>query len=113
MPPAPVALLCSSIAWRSASLTAARTMSWSISTSSGSTASGSIASDLSSMSPVITTLTMPPPADASIRSSLSFSCAAIMSSCIFCACWSRAPRLGGWGIRTPLRLEAPRRRTLA
>ena len=61
-------------------------MSESISTSSGSTAAGSIATDLTSRSPEIFTVTMPPPADASTISSLSCSWAASMSCCIFCTC---------------------------
>ena len=74
-----------SCAARIPSLTAASTMSWSISTSSGSIASGSIVSSSSRRSPLILTLTMPPPALASTISSLSFSCASAMSACI---CWT-------------------------
>ena len=55
----------SSWAARIASLTAAWTRSWSISTSSGSTASGSMRSSRSCRSPLILTVTMPPPALAS------------------------------------------------
>jgi hypothetical protein len=57
-------------------------MSWSISTSSGSTASGSIVRSLISSSPLTLTVTMPPPALASTISSLSDSWAFIISACI-------------------------------
>src|SRR5439155_10323941 len=58
-----------SSASRMPSLTAATTRSWSISTSSGSITSGSMSIDTSSLVPVTTTLTMPPPAVASSLSS--------------------------------------------
>ena len=80
---APPSWLCwSSSAIRSASLIAATTMSCSISTSSGSTASGSIVRLSRRMSPVIATLTMPPPDDASTFCSLSFSCASCWAASI-------------------------------
>ena len=93
----PILDAASSCAARMPSLTAARTMSWSSSTSSGSTASGSIVIDLITRSPVTLTVTMPPPAEASTISSLSDSWAASMSSCIFWACLSSCCMLG-WGI---------------
>src|SRR5690242_20472113 len=90
----PILSAASSCAARMPSLTAASTMSWSSSTSSGSTASGSIVIDLTTRSPVTWTLTIPPPAEASTTSSLSDSWAAIMSSCIFWACLSSCCMLG-------------------
>ena len=57
-------------------------MSWSRSASSGSIASGSIVTSSSRRSPLIFTFTIPPPALASTTSSLSFSCASIISDCI-------------------------------
>ena len=48
-------------------------MSWSISTSSGSTAPGSIVSSFSSSSPLTFTVTIPPPALASTTSFFSSS----------------------------------------
>src|SRR5829696_3613805 len=108
----PIAFCWSSSAERSASLSAAVTMSWSISTSSGSTASGSIWSVCTRMSPEMTTLTMPPPAVASTVSDLSFSCASCCWASIAWACSSILLRLGGWGIRwIPPRGAGPRRRT--
>ena len=68
---------------RRPSFTAASTMSESSSTSSGSTADGSIVISLIWRSPLTLTLTIPPPAEASTTSSLSASCAASMSACIF------------------------------
>ena len=73
---------------RRPSLTAASTMSASISTSSGSTAAGSMRTALTSRSPLTFTVTMPPPAEASTISFLSCSWAASMSRCIFCTCGS-------------------------
>src|ERR1700742_3862345 len=73
-------------------------MSCSSSTSSESTASGSIVIDLTTRSPVTVTVTMPPPAEASTVSSLSDSWAASMSSCIFWACLSSCCMFGGWGM---------------
>src|SRR4051812_13063284 len=60
-------------------------MSCSISTSSGSTASGSIVTSRNSRSPVTFTVTMPPPALASTTSFFSCSWAFIISACI---CWT-------------------------
>src|SRR5262249_5994902 len=66
---------------RAASLTAAITRSWSISTSSLLTTSGSSFRLLSCFWPSISTLTMPPPAAASTTR-------AAISCCIFsCCCW--------------------------
>src|SRR4051812_6664900 len=73
-------------------------MSWSSSGSSGSMASAAIVIDLTSRSPETTTLTIPPPAEASTVSFLSCSCAATMSCCIFWTCWSILFMFGGWGI---------------
>ena len=84
---APIFVAASSWAERIASLTAAWTMSCSMSTSSGSTASGSIVSSLSSRSPLILTVTMPPPALASTTSFVSSSWALAMSACIFWTCF--------------------------
>src|SRR5215210_5774897 len=81
---APIFEAASSWAARTASLTAACTMSWSSSTSSGSTAPGSILISCSSSSPVIFTVTMPPPAEASTISCFSCSCAFSISACICC-----------------------------
>ena len=68
---------------RSASLTAAHTMSCSISTSSGSTAAGSISMLSIVWSPSAVTLTMPPP-DVPVNDiSLISSCAFASSACIF------------------------------
>ena len=75
---------------RIASLTAAWTISASISAPPGSTASGSIETSLITRSPEIFTLTMPPPALASTSSSLSDSWAWSMSFCICWACFIRA-----------------------
>src|SRR5699024_3937986 len=59
---------------------------WSISTSSGSTASGSMERRKSSCLPLTAAVTMPPPAVASY-SLLSISCCILsISCCIFCAC---------------------------
>ena len=62
-------------------------MSCSISTSSGSRASGSMVRLTSSISPLTVTLTMPPPAEASTVWDLRFSCAAASCSCILRACF--------------------------
>ena len=62
-------------AFRSASFTAARTRSSSISGSSGSIASGAILIAEISPAPLAVTVTMPPPAEASTRSLASSSCA--------------------------------------
>ena len=90
----PILSAASSWAARMPSLTAASTMSCSSSTSSGSTACGSIVIELMTRSPVTWTLTIPPPAEASTTSSLSDSWAASMSSCIFWACLSSCCILG-------------------
>ena len=84
---APICLLASSLTPRTASLTAAMIMSCSISTSSGSRASGSMVRLTSSISPLTVTLTMPPPAEASTVWDLRFSCAAASCSCILRACF--------------------------
>ena len=65
-------------------------MSCSISTSSGSRASGSMVRLTSSISPLTVTLTMPPPAEASTVWDLRFSCAAASCSCILRAASSFA-----------------------
>ena len=57
--------------------------------------------DLTTMSPLTTTLTIPPPADACTVSSLSDSWAATMSCCIFCTCLSIWAMFGWWGISRP------------
>ena len=70
-------------AFRMASFTAAMTISWSISTSSGSTASGSMASLSSSCLPLTVADTTPPPA-AAVYSFVSISaCIFSISCCIF------------------------------
>ena len=74
----------------SAELTAAMTMSCSISTSSGSTASGSIVSVMSSRLPLTSAVTTPPPAEAEYVLASSSSCIFSMSCCIFCACFIRS-----------------------
>src|SRR5438445_10963610 len=73
--------------FRLASLTAARTRSSSISTSWDLTTSGAMRTDRSSWLPPMTTVTMPPPADASTLSS-AISCWIL--SCTFCACFINA-----------------------
>ena len=65
-----------------------------MSTSSGSTASGSIVSSFSSRSPLIFTVTIPPPALASTTSLASSSWALAMSACIFWTCFIIWFRLG-------------------
>src|SRR3954462_12336024 len=96
---APPSLLCwSSSALRIASLTAATTRSWSISTSSGSTASGSITRLSMRMSPVMTILTVPPPVLASTFSDLSASWASCCLASMACASASIFWRLGGCGM---------------
>src|SRR5687767_1046538 len=62
--------------------------SWSISTSSGSTAPGSITIDSREPVPLTTALTAPPPTDASTVSAPSASWAAAMSACIFWTCFN-------------------------
>ena len=86
----PIFEAASSWAARSPSLTAAWTISASISASSGSIASGSIVISRRVRSPPIFTLTMPPPALASTTSSFSCSCAFSICACISCACFIRA-----------------------
>ena len=73
---------------RMASFTAATIMSWSISTSSGSTASGSMVRFFSSCLPFTVADTTPPPALASYSFSCSSCCIRIISCCIFWACLS-------------------------
>ena len=92
MPPVipPIFELASSWAARRPSLTAACTISASISASSGSIASGSMTISRRVRSPPIFTLTMPPPALASTTSSLSGSCACSIWLCICCACFISA-----------------------
>ena len=87
MPPAMRAIRSrsSSLLRAMASLTAAMTRSWSISTSSGSTALGSISTVRTSPAPVITTRTAPPPAVASSVVSFSSSWACAIWVCICCA----------------------------
>src|SRR5215211_3497121 len=99
-PPAAAFILeaASSCAARTASFTAACTMSWSSSTSSGSTAPGSILISCSSSSPVILTVTMPPPAEASTVSCFSCSCAFSISACICCTWRIIAFMSGCFGI---------------
>src|SRR3954466_11129876 len=75
---------------RSASFDAARTRSASISGSSGSIAFGSIRSSLSSPLADATTVTMPPPAEASAVSLAASSCICCICSCISCACFMSA-----------------------
>ena len=70
---APIFDAASSWAERSASLVAAWTMSWSSSTSSGSTPAGSIRTSSTSSSPLTFTVTIPPPALASTVSFFSSS----------------------------------------
>src|SRR3954454_18991262 len=86
-PPVTAAIFCSasSLDERSASLTAATTRSWSISTSSGSTAEGSIVTLTSSCLPVTVTLTTPPPAVPSTRVVSSSPWIRSISCCICCA----------------------------
>src|SRR6185312_7019916 len=86
----PIFELASSCAARRPSLTAAWTISASISASSGSTASGSIEISRRVRSPPNLTLTMPPPALASTVSSFSCACACSIWSCICCACFISA-----------------------
>src|SRR5262245_37146385 len=82
MPPT-LAEIASS-AFRCASLRAATIRSCSISTSSLETTSGSIFSDCTCLAPLTTTVTMPPPALPSTRSSAICFC---RRSCICCACF--------------------------
>ena len=81
-----MALSMASPAWRRASLTAETTRSWSISTSSGSTASGLMVRAVSSFLPLATASTAPPPTLAvKVRFSTSV-WAAFMASCIWAIC---------------------------
>src|SRR3954447_9617148 len=100
MPPvSPPSFVCwSSWAARRPSLTAASTMSWSSSGSSGSIASGAMVIALTTRSPDTLTLTIPPPAEASTSSCLSASWASSMSCCIFWTCFIICCMFGGWGI---------------
>src|SRR6188508_2058464 len=87
IPPAilPIRSRSSSLLREIASLTAVITRSWSISTSSGSTADGSISTLRTSWAPVITSRTAPPPAVASRVVSASSCCACAICACICCA----------------------------
>src|SRR5918994_523844 len=77
-----------SLALRRPSLTAAVTRSPSISTSSGSSASGSIETDSTVWSPLTLAVTTPPPAVPSTTSSASWAWVSSISRCIFCSCLS-------------------------
>src|SRR5262245_17227759 len=79
-----ICLAIASSALRCASWSAATIRSCLIQTSSFETASGSIFSDWTALEPLITTVTMPPPAVASMRMSSICFC---MRSCICCACF--------------------------
>ena len=84
-------LFMASSAWRRASFTAETTMSWSISASSGFSASGAMASSSSSFLPLTTAFTVPPPTEA-VNWLLSTSSWALAISCcifkIFCCIWA-------------------------
>src|SRR4051794_11015600 len=80
-------------------------MSCSISTSSGSTASGSIVTSRSSRSPVTFTVTMPPPALTSTTSFFSCSWAFIISACICWTCFIIWFMFGCLGMRARLLVE--------
>src|SRR5450759_3547623 len=97
MPPVMRAILLAASSWamRRASLKAASTISWSMSTSSGSTAWGSMTTLLTSSVPLMVTLTAPPPAEASTNSLASSSWARAMSACIL---WTRLSIC--WGFAT-------------
>src|SRR5262245_41986900 len=82
MPPILAEMVSS--AFRCASCSAATIKSCSISTSSFDTTSGSIFSDCTCLAPLTTTVTMPPPALPSTRSSAICFC---RRSCICCACF--------------------------
>src|SRR4029453_4883852 len=77
-----------SLALRRPSLTAAVPRSPSISTSSGSSASGSIETDSTVWSPLTLAVTTPPPAVPSTTSSASWAWVFSISRCIFCSCLS-------------------------
>ena len=96
-PPVTAAIFCSASSRdaRRASLTAATTRSWSISTSAGSTADGSIVMLTSSCLPVTVALTTPPPAEPS-------TCAASSSP------WTRSHLLLHL-LRHPLQVGHPHR----
>src|SRR5205823_3669495 len=81
-----------------ASRSAANTRSCSISTSSGSTAAGSMTTDWNSMPPVTVIRTAPPPDWPSTTCSAALACASSSCSCIFCACLSRSFMSGCLGI---------------
>src|SRR5207249_11122056 len=80
----PIVFDISSSALRCASLIAATIRSCSISTSSFETTSGSIFTDWICLAPLTTTVTIPPPALPSTRSSVICFC---RCSCICCACF--------------------------
>src|SRR5258708_21561313 len=80
----PICCAISSSALRCASLMAATIRSCSISTSSSEPHAGSLFSDCTCLAPLTTTVTMPPPALPSTRSSAICFC---RRSCICCACF--------------------------
>ena len=96
-------MLCSmaSSAWRRASLTAEITRSCSISTSSGSTASGLMLMAVTTFLPLTVAVTTPPPTVAVNSLASTSSWARFMASCI--SCWRWAP------VGRMLPLENPRR----
>src|SRR6266550_1479405 len=75
---------------RRASFTAATMRSWSMSTSDGSTAEGSIVTETSSCLPVTTALTTPPPA---LPSTVMVSSSVWIRSMSCCICWAIRCRL--------------------
>ena len=88
-------LFMASSAWRRASFTAEITRSCSISTSSGSTASGLTVRAVSSFLPDTVACTTPPPTEAVKLAFSTASCAAAISCCIFSSfccicCWRMA-----------------------
>ena len=99
----------SAFALRSASFTAARIRSESISGSSGSIALGSIVIPTISPPPVAFTVTMPPPADASTISLAASSCACCIWDCICWACCISLlmSNLLIWSPRLPGRRTCP------
>jgi hypothetical protein len=77
-----------------ASRIAATTRSSRLSTSSGSTARGSIFTETTSPEPVTTAVTSPPPAVPVTSVSASLLCASMSCCCIFCACFISCCMLG-------------------
>ena len=73
-----------------AAFTAAMIISCSISTSSGSTASGSMVRAVTCLLPLTDAVTAPPPAEADYVLLSSSSWVFIISSCIFWACFIRS-----------------------